>query len=282
MGKCIFFIFLIFVSLPTFADVIRLKSGKTVEGKIIEKTDEYVKIDFLGVKLKYYFDEIEKLEEGSSKIIEPTVTKDSSLFFADKTTTQLLTDTNWNYSFKLLPSWSQMSQYELKSAMVKGFKPKEDCPITIQLQVGRFSETDTIGKKTLVDLINTYLKPHPDLKREFIKPITLRHESGYLIRYVYNTTYVINDKESVFYLPVRIYFDYYFFSPLFFTEGKDRRAFCIELSYPVFEEVTADIDSAQTRQKVYQLNSYYKNLNRRYENICWEAKEIINSFQLQI
>ncbi|MCM8786612.1 MAG: hypothetical protein NC935_00975 [Candidatus Omnitrophica bacterium] len=279
MKKHIFFIFLIFVYLPTFAEIIRLKSGKIVEGEIVEKTNEYVKIDFLGVKLKYYFDQIDAIEEKQSKFIEPISTKDSSSFF-DKTSTQVLTDTDWNYSINLLSSWEEMSQYELKAAVVKGFKPKEDCPITIQLQVGRFSETDTIGKTTLVDLINIYLKPHPDLKREFIKPITLRYESGYLIRYVYNTTHIIHDKEATFYVPVKVFFDYYFFSPLFSTEGRDRRVFLIELSYPFFEEVTADIDSAQIRQKIYQLNSYYKNLNRKYENICWEAKEIINSFQL--
>lgn len=56
---------LLFVScLPVsiFAETIVLKSGKTVEGKLIEKTDKYVKIDFQGVPITYFIEEIEKVE----------------------------------------------------------------------------------------------------------------------------------------------------------------------------------------------------------------------------
>ena len=45
-----------------FAETIILKSGKTIEGKIIEKTGEYIKIDFYGVALTYWFDEIESID----------------------------------------------------------------------------------------------------------------------------------------------------------------------------------------------------------------------------
>lgn len=45
-----------------FAEIIILKSGKTVEGKIIEKTDQYIKIDFYGVILTYFLDEVESIE----------------------------------------------------------------------------------------------------------------------------------------------------------------------------------------------------------------------------
>lgn len=45
-----------------FAEDIILKSGKTIEGKIIEKTDEYVKVDFNGVPLTYFFDDIESIK----------------------------------------------------------------------------------------------------------------------------------------------------------------------------------------------------------------------------
>ena len=43
---------------PAFAEVIHLKSGKDVEGKIIEKTNEYIKIEVEGVSLTYYLDQI--------------------------------------------------------------------------------------------------------------------------------------------------------------------------------------------------------------------------------
>ena len=63
------FLFLSLSVIPrsSVAEVIHLKSGKTVEGKILEKTDKYVRIDFLGVKLTYYLDEIDHIEKGSSQ-----------------------------------------------------------------------------------------------------------------------------------------------------------------------------------------------------------------------
>jgi hypothetical protein len=49
-------ILLIFFIAPLcFAETIVLKSGKTIEGKLIEKTDEHIKIDFQGVPLTYFF-----------------------------------------------------------------------------------------------------------------------------------------------------------------------------------------------------------------------------------
>lgn len=45
-----------------FAETIYLKSGKIVEGKLIEKTDDYIKIDFQGVSLTYFLDEIEAID----------------------------------------------------------------------------------------------------------------------------------------------------------------------------------------------------------------------------
>lgn len=55
-------VFAIFTS-ALFADTIVLKSGKTVEGKIIEKTAEYVKIGFMGVELTYFMDEVQNIKE---------------------------------------------------------------------------------------------------------------------------------------------------------------------------------------------------------------------------
>jgi len=44
------------------AEVILLKSGKSIEGKLIEKTDKYVKINFQGVPLTYFFDEVKSID----------------------------------------------------------------------------------------------------------------------------------------------------------------------------------------------------------------------------
>jgi hypothetical protein len=45
-----------------------LKSGKKVTGKIIERTDEYIKIEAYGVPLTFYLDEIQKLEDKNQPL----------------------------------------------------------------------------------------------------------------------------------------------------------------------------------------------------------------------
>ena len=61
-----------------FAETIVLKSGKSVEGKLIEKTDKYIKIDFMGVPLTYFFDEIESID---GKFVD---SRSNSSFLSDK------------------------------------------------------------------------------------------------------------------------------------------------------------------------------------------------------
>ena len=63
---------LLLVSSMVFAETIILKSGKTVEGKIIERTDKYIKIDFYGVPLTYWLDDIDHIE-GEEKLISPNI-----------------------------------------------------------------------------------------------------------------------------------------------------------------------------------------------------------------
>ncbi len=41
----------LFISSSIFAETIVLKSGKTVEGKILEKTDKYIRVDTEGMDL---------------------------------------------------------------------------------------------------------------------------------------------------------------------------------------------------------------------------------------
>lgn len=46
-----------------FSQTVILKSGQKVEGKIIEQTDKYVKVEFEGVELIFYSDEISSIEQ---------------------------------------------------------------------------------------------------------------------------------------------------------------------------------------------------------------------------
>jgi hypothetical protein len=49
---------LLFVSISLFADTIVLKSGKTIEGKILERAYDCIKVDIGGTTLTYYLDDI--------------------------------------------------------------------------------------------------------------------------------------------------------------------------------------------------------------------------------
>jgi len=52
----------LFISSSIFAETIILKSGKTLEVKIVEKTDTYIKVDIDGISITYYLDEIENID----------------------------------------------------------------------------------------------------------------------------------------------------------------------------------------------------------------------------
>ena len=72
---------IIFVVYPVYAETIVFKSGAAIEGKLLEKTDKYIKIDFQGVPLTYFFDEIESIDE--IKQVSSVETKKSSQENAD-------------------------------------------------------------------------------------------------------------------------------------------------------------------------------------------------------
>ena len=54
----------------SFADTIYLKSGRKIEGKIVERADEKARIDFQGTVLTFWADEIEHIDNGGSQVQE--------------------------------------------------------------------------------------------------------------------------------------------------------------------------------------------------------------------
>lgn len=52
----------LFVSLRLSAETIVLKTGKTIESKILEKTDKNIKVDISGIPITYYLDEIKTID----------------------------------------------------------------------------------------------------------------------------------------------------------------------------------------------------------------------------
>ncbi|MDD4955365.1 MAG: hypothetical protein PHP17_04950 [Candidatus Omnitrophica bacterium] len=72
----------LFYALPVFAEKITLNSGKTVEGKIIERTNDKIKIDVGGIPITYYMDQIESID--GNKIKPSSIPEES----ADKSETK--------------------------------------------------------------------------------------------------------------------------------------------------------------------------------------------------
>lgn len=60
-------VFLCGVNIAAFADIIHLTSGQTIEGRIVERTNDEIKVDTgIGVLVTYYLDEIENISSSSS------------------------------------------------------------------------------------------------------------------------------------------------------------------------------------------------------------------------
>jgi len=62
MKKIIIVLMFLLLSLPLFAETIILKSGKTIEAEIIERSGDYIKINVYGVPLTYYLEVIESID----------------------------------------------------------------------------------------------------------------------------------------------------------------------------------------------------------------------------
>lgn len=73
--KKIFLLLIIslFISFNAYADTIILKSGKQIEGKILEKNEDSVKIDFAGNTLTYFLDELDSINGEKIKPAETIV-----------------------------------------------------------------------------------------------------------------------------------------------------------------------------------------------------------------
>ena len=69
--KIIIYPFLLFFIIsPSLAETVYLKDGKTVEGKIIEKTDKYIKVEVSGVPVTFFNDQ---LQEDKGKSIDTEI-----------------------------------------------------------------------------------------------------------------------------------------------------------------------------------------------------------------
>ena len=83
---------LLFLFLPSaiYAETIVLKSGKTIEGKIIQKIDNRIKIDAGGILMAYSLDEIETINGKRAEVYDPNANVQEEK--NDKLASQLASD----------------------------------------------------------------------------------------------------------------------------------------------------------------------------------------------
>lgn len=75
MFRTLLVFLLIFGCSAASAETIKLKSGKVIEGKIVEQTTDYIKVDSgSGVNLTYYLDDVEQMGGDSKKKNESNIT----------------------------------------------------------------------------------------------------------------------------------------------------------------------------------------------------------------
>ena len=71
MKKLFSVIFLIsFLTSIAFADTVYLKNGKSISGDIVNRTDDYIKLDFEGTSLTYWADEIETIQQEDASSLK--------------------------------------------------------------------------------------------------------------------------------------------------------------------------------------------------------------------
>ncbi len=73
-----FFIFLLGFLPLCFCETLTLKNGRTIEGRIRERTDRYIKIEVSGVSLTYHLEDIASLD-GEPLSLEPTTKQQTGL-----------------------------------------------------------------------------------------------------------------------------------------------------------------------------------------------------------
>ncbi|MCK4917230.1 MAG: hypothetical protein KAJ79_06405 [Candidatus Omnitrophica bacterium] len=77
----IFFPIILLLSSPlSFSAIIHLKNGNTINAEIIQKTDEYIKVEKYGMPITYYFDNIEKIS-----YVREDASEDIFIFYIKKT-----------------------------------------------------------------------------------------------------------------------------------------------------------------------------------------------------
>lgn len=109
MKKAFFLLVFVFLATYGWSDTLELKNGTIVEGEIVERGDDFIRMNINGVRITYYNDEIENVQEASSTqkdMEEPRLTP-MQILESGKTPTvnQLLTSLPTASDISNQPDW---------------------------------------------------------------------------------------------------------------------------------------------------------------------------------
>lgn len=163
----------LFLAISSFAENIVLKSGKIIDKKIIEKTDDYIKVDISGVPITYYLDDLESIN-GIKVVLPVKIKKEPLIEINTSASGKDLADSSeekadeelLKYGIKFIfPSgWTKTKNTKAKGAELVGYAaPKEGALIQVFLPF----------RSTLKDYQKTLSRNRKNNKYIFEKEIRL-------------------------------------------------------------------------------------------------------------
>jgi len=172
----------------TAAETITLKSSKVIEGKIIERTDDSIKIDAgTGVEITYYLDEIETI---SGKDVVYPASSEESKKIPDKQKANIKPE---SYSIQYSKTKSELIENDIKSfrkkidlllvsknfreleSMAKKYRSNADFFPDGQIKLQQFySGLRTIREETSITIVEHEIKYFEEWKEKISESVTAR------------------------------------------------------------------------------------------------------------
>ncbi|MEI8349240.1 MAG: tetratricopeptide repeat protein [Candidatus Omnitrophota bacterium] len=273
-----------FITRSVYAETVTLKSGKIVQGKVLEQTDVYLVMEISGLEIKYYLDEITSIDgKVLASVIPGTQPPDSSQNIPGLE--QTFQDADVGYSLGYPSSWELVPDAEKKKGCSVSLRSKKisrsEPAVYLSLQQGNYSEDKLKDKNTMSDLLSLLPLPR-ELKQESADAVTIHQDSWLFMRYTQNIPYTltnVDEKGNSLNGFMTSYYDYYFFSPVFVSQGKNKRFFLIEVYYLKFNPLAEDSNSSITKTIIEKHMLSNDRYNENVDTRSKEARMVVDSFR---
>jgi tetratricopeptide (TPR) repeat protein len=277
-------------NLAGLCEIIKLKNGRTIEGKIVEKTDQYVLLEVSGVQVKYYIDEIENITD-KEKIVQVGQNYDEQpLTAVPSPQKNFFNDEDWRYSFEYPLDWEILPKEQNLEGFAVSLKPKvmqgdSDLPqVTVNIQRGRISDTYLNQDLTPQKLLDLLVKFPDYTEHEQLKSVSFTHISGYLIRAFKKKSITLTNVQGLengIELTYRTIDDYYLFSPVLSGDKSDNRFFSIVIGYTLYSDVVSR-DSLRDNEIIQKFNSQFRLKNEQTQKYLKQVERLLDSFRYSL